>query len=147
MAQARGQDVTVTVNRGGVPEVSISDIRDATWDPGLAEDVDNYLGADAPDVQGINNETSLELTAVPRSADWLRVVEYQRLKNAGDPAYLNVTIDVSFRTDWNLDGGVGRVILRRCTLVGGGLGFSSRTDKVTTNPRFVAGKWRRLDSV
>jgi hypothetical protein len=145
--QARGQDVVITINRDGQPEVSLSDIRDATWDPGLAEDIDNYLGADSPDVQGINNETSLELTAVPRSSDWLRVVEYQRLKNAGDPTYLNVTIDVSFRTDWSLDGGVGRIIMRRCTLVGGGLSFSARTDKVTTNPRFVAGKWRRLDSI
>lgn len=145
--QARGRDVTITVNREGIPEVSITDIRDATWDPGLAEDVDNYLGADAPDVQGVNNETSLELTAVPRSADWLLVLEYQREKNLGNPAYASVTIDVSFATDWNLDGGRGRVILRRCTLSGGGLSFGGRNEKVTTNPRFIAGRWRRLDGL
>ncbi len=144
MVQARGQDVNVTVNRGGLPELSISDIRDATWDPGIAEDIDNYLGADSPDVQVINNETSLELTSPPRDADWAQVVEYQRLKNAGDPEYANVTIDVSFSVDFGLDGGSVRIIMRKCTLVGGGLSFSSRTDKVTTNPRFVSGKWSRL---
>jgi len=141
---ARGDDVQIRINKEGVPVLSIANIREATWDPGIVEDIDNYLGWTAPDVQGIANETSLEITSPPTSADWLEVVEFQRLKNEGDADAVLVTIDVSFAVDFGADGGRARIQMRDCTLTGGGLTMSGRTDKVTANPRFVAGRWRRV---
>lgn len=144
MSFARGEDVNVSVRRDGLPELSILSIRDATWSTGLAEEIDNFLGRRDPFVDGIKNETSLEFTTPPDRSDYFELLDYQRRKNEGDADLVGTQIDVSFSTDFGPDGGSVRVLLADVTLVGGDISAGSRTDKVTTNPRFVGGTWRLL---
>ncbi|MFH1568531.1 MAG: hypothetical protein ABIL09_11095 [Gemmatimonadota bacterium] len=121
----------------------ISNIRDATWDSGLVEDVDNYLGELWPRVTGTNNEERIELTSVPNSSYWQSVVELQRRKNEGDETAMESVINVTFSID-HKNGDYTRRLLPDCTLVGGGLATGGRTEKVTTNPTFVCGRGRQL---
>jgi hypothetical protein len=145
VAFPRGRDIAVKVMRDGEEQAVFRSKRSMSWDPGLAEDIDNFLGQDAPDVSGINNETRLDCPFVPDSPAYIEILEVQREKNNGNPDFRDIVIDVSFTTDYGVDGR-SRVLIPDTTLITGtGLEASSRTDKATASPTFVGSFWRRSD--
>jgi hypothetical protein len=143
MAFPRGQDIAVKIMDDGDELLVFRAKRSMSWDPGLAEDIDNFLGEDSPNVSGINNETRLECPFVPDDPAVLEVLELQQRKNRGDPDVRDRVIDVTFTVDFGAQGRA-RILMPDCTLITGtGIEAGARTDKATSSPTFVARFWRR----
>ena len=136
---ARGSDVFIRVMVDGEEILGIGGIREASWDPGIEVDEDEYLGDDRPTIDGVNGAERLELTNTPTSSQWQTLVDYQQRKNDGDPDMLEMVINVSFTVDHH-NSDRARRLLPDCTLSGGGVSFSGRKEKVTQNPVFTCAK-------
>lgn len=140
---ARGYDVGVKVFVDGELQAHLAGVRSAEFDPGLEEDIDEFLGDSVHTVEGTNGPCRMSLTNVLRSADYGRLCNMQRKKNKGDEAYRTMRIMVSMAVDFGY-GDRMRIKMGPCTLVGGGVSSSSRSEKVTAAPALVAPDWKRI---
>lgn len=143
--RALGQDASIVVQREDVVLVTWRRVRDWTYNPGLEELVDNYQGERNDDVRGTNSHERFEFNTVPSDSEYLKILEIQRLKNDGVPAYVNVAINVTFMVDHG-NGDVGKRLLPDCTLVGAQVASSGRAEYITQNPALICSRGRNLGS-
>jgi len=141
--RALGKDASIVVQRDDVVLVTWRRVRDWTYTPGLEELIDNYQGELNDDIAGTNSHERFEFNTVPSDSEYLKILEIQRLKNDGDPNYIETSINVTFLVDHG-NGDVGKRLLPDCTLVGGAITSSGRTEYITQAPALICSRGRNL---
>ena len=108
-------------------------------DFGLEVEVSNHVGRKTPTVTGTNKECTFACPFDVSSIEYLRLVKWQREKNAPNSERRNIRIDISCSCDFGPEGR-GRYGFSDCTLSGAGLSVQGRVEQNTTSsPTFTSG--------
>ena len=140
---ARGSDVSIKIYQDGELQSLLLQFRSADWDPGLQEDIDDFLGDLTSTIEGFNGETRLDLSGVVKSGDYFRLLEWQRRKNKHLEPEVLQTVSVTFSIGFG-QGDRARILMRNTTTMGGATSMASRTEKVTGALTFVGAGWKRI---